>query len=246
MRLLGALVLVCGLALADAAAAHAQFFMRGSADSIPMVSATGSAVIPVTPDRAIVYASVVGRDSTGPGALAEASATRDRAMASLARLGIRAEQVAPWGFAIGAEEGPSGRMPRPGSNPAEAMTARWGVRVVVDRIDRLDAVLAALAAAGIERTAHVSLEATRAVDAERLATEQAVADARRQAEAMARAAGGRLGELITLSNLSEPGVAHMADTRFFFGSGYERAVALNPSDASVRMAVYAAWRFLRN
>jgi uncharacterized protein YggE len=247
MRLSRALVLVCGFVLADAVAAQrcdAQFF-TGSRDSIPMVTATGSAVVPVTPDRAIVYASVVGRDSTGRGALAGASAIRDRAIASLTRLGIRPEQVAPWGFAMGAEERLGG-VPRGDSYPAEAMTARWGVRVVVERMDRLDTVLAALAAAGIERTAHVGLEATRAADAERLATEQAVADARRQAEAMARGAGGRLGALVSLANYPQIGQLQGGDTRFFFSGGMERSVALNPSDASVRVLVHAAWRFLPN
>ncbi len=57
MRLSRALVLACGLWMAEGAAARgcqAQFFMRDAGDSIPMVTATGTAVIPVAPDRAVV------------------------------------------------------------------------------------------------------------------------------------------------------------------------------------------------
>jgi len=240
-----ALLLLCGVAAADAAAArvcHAQFFMSGPSDSVPRISATGSVAIPVAPDRAVVYASVSGRDSTGAGALAQASATRDRATAALNRLGV---QVAPWGFALGREDGP-GMRPRPETAPGMNTTARWGVRVVVDRIDQLDAVLRALAAAGVEGTPHVSLEADGAAAARRRATEQAVAEARREAEAMARAAGGRLGDLLSLTNMSELGASMASDTRFFFGQGFDRGANLSPSDARIRVAVHGVWRFHGN
>lgn len=126
------------------------------------------------------------------------------------------------------------------------MAARWGVRVVVERIDRLDAVLGALAAAGIESTPHVSLEADGTDDARRRATEQAVAEARREAEAMARAAGGRLGELLNLTSMSELVPSMSGDTRFFFGQGFERGATLSPSDARIRVAVHGVWRFHAN
>lgn len=239
-----AILILCGMAAADAAAARAcqaQFFMGGASDTVPRIAATGSVTIPVAPERAVIYASVAGRDSTGPGALAQASATRDRAAAALGRLGV---QVAPWGFALGREElGP--RTPRleAGAGP---LAARWGVRVAVDRIDRLDAVLRALAAAGVESTPHVSLEADGAADARRRATEQAVTEARHEAEAMARAAGGRLGELLSLTNMSQFESGMGSDTRFFFGQGFERGATLSPSDVRIRASVHGVWRFQRN
>ncbi|HEX8208715.1 MAG TPA: SIMPL domain-containing protein [Longimicrobium sp.] len=240
-----AFLLLCGIAAVDATAArlcHAQFFMGGIGDSIPRISAMGRVTIPIAPDRAVVYASVAGRDSSGAGALAQASATRDRATTALSRLGV---QVAPWGFALGREDGP-GMRPRPETAPGMNTTARWGVRVVVERIDQLDAVLRALTGAGIEGTPHVSLEADGAADVRRRATEQAVAEARREAEAMARAAGGRLGDLVNLTNMSELGASLSGDTRFFFGQGFERGATLSPSDARIRVAVQGVWRFHGN
>jgi uncharacterized protein YggE len=240
-----AFLFLCGIASADAAAArdcHAQFYLSGPGDNVPRIAAMGSVAIPVAPDRAVIYASVVGLDNTGPGALAQASATRDRATAALSRLGV---QVAPWGFVLGREAvGPGmGRMEGPGAGP---LAARWGVRVVVDRLDRLDAVLGALAAAGIESTPHVSLEAGRDDEARRRATEQAVAEARREAEAMARAAGGRLGDLVHLTNMSEMGHAMTSDTRFFVGQGFERGATLSPSDVRIHAVVQGVWRFHAN
>jgi uncharacterized protein YggE len=241
-----AFLFLCGVAAVDAAGARdcqAQFFMTGPGDTVPRIAAVGSVTIPVAPTRAVVYASVAGRDSTSPGALAQASATRDRAAAALGRLGV---QVAPWGFALGREE-LGQRVPRmepgPGVGP---LAARWGVRVVVDRIDRLDAVLRALAAAGVESTPHVNLEADGADDARRRATEQAVAGARREAEAMARAAGGRLGDLLNLTNMSQLESGLSSDTRFLFGQGFERGATLSPSDVRVRASVHGVWRFQRN
>lgn len=239
-------LILCGIAAADAAAArvcHAQFYLGGGpGDNVPRIAAVGSVAIPVAPARAVIYASVAGRDSSGPGALAQASATRDRATAALSRLGV---QVAPWGFVFGRED-LAARMSRMEGLGTPPLLARWGVRVVVDRLDRLDAVLGALAASGVESTPYVSLEAGEDEQARRRATEQAVAEARREAETMARAAGGRLGDLVHLTNMAELSQGMASDTRFFFGQGFERGTTLSPSDVRIRAVVQGVWRFHAN
>ena len=123
------------------------------------------------------------------------------------------------------------------------MAARWGLRVVVDRLDRLDAVLGAAAQAGVEGTPLVLLENTRGGQARITATEQAVAQARQQAEAMARAAGGRLGPLISLTSMSNFDGSDPSN-RFFMAGGFERGASLVPSNVAVRASVQATWRFI--
>ena len=231
----------------------AQFFSREVSDSIPQIAAGVSASVPVAPDRAVIYASLVGRHSVGQAAIAEATAVRGRVVAALGRLGVEANQITPWGFGYGREGGMQsfGGPPPPGAQPRmePQPTARLGLRIVLDRVDRLDQVLAALAGAGVDGVPFVSYEVTRDAEARRWAAERAVAQARTEAEAIARAAGGRLGELISIVTLPDFGEGPSATVRFFSysGGGFERGfVPLNPSDVSVRVRVQAAWRFRRN
>lgn len=235
------LAVACAVLLAHAAPARecaAQFFPIAAPDTLPTISAVGSASVPVAPGRAVVYAALVGRDSTGPGALAAATRLRDAATAALTRAGMRTEQLSPWGFTLAGENAP--RM-HPQQTPGPE--ARWGLRVTVDRMDRLDAVLAALVGAGVESAPFVSLEPGPAEAARRRATEQAVAQARLHAEEMARAAGGRLGELRSLSTYPDyGGQVNGMDVRFL-SSGWDRGGPA-PSDVSVRVGVMAVWRFL--
>ncbi len=250
-------LLFAGVALfASAQPSAAQFFSREVSDTIPQIAAGASVSVPVAPDRVVIYASLVGRDSVGQAAVAEATAVRGRVVAALGRLGVRANQITPWGFGYGRESGqqsfggpppPMGPGTQPRREPQP--TARLGLRIVLERLDRLDQVLAALAEAGADGVPFVSYEVTRDAEPRRQAAERAVAQARTEAEAIARAAGGRLGELISIVTLPDFGEGPSSTMRFFSypGGGFERgSVPLNPSDVSVRVRVQAAWRFRRD
>ena len=224
--------------------AHAQWFFNPPSDTVPVITASGSGEVRVAPSRAIVYAAVAGRDTSQAAATASAISARDRVSTALTQLGIRRDAVTLWGVGLGADMpvGPM-RMPPQGGEPAGS-AARFGIRVVVDPISRLDAVLAALARAGVESLPYVRLEAGDETAAVREATQRAVSQARVQAESMARAAGVRLGELRSLSTLPAFNEA-MAETRFFYPGFQERGATLAPSDVTVRVVVQGTWQIRR-
>jgi len=235
-----------GLLLAGAhGPAHAQWFLDPPPDSVPLIVAGGSAEVRLAPSRAVVYAAVAGRDTSQVSATAAAIAARERLGTALAQLGLRRDAVTLWGAGLGADVPPGPvRMPPGGESESAGAAARFGVRVVVDPFARLDAVLGALARSGVESVQFIRLEAADDSAAVREATERAVAQARLQAEAMARAAGVRLGELralVTMPSFNEA----LPDTRFFFQGFPERGAPLAPNDVSVRVVVQGAWRMRR-
>lgn len=242
-----ALVLVLSSLAGWSGPATAQFVMREASDT-PQVHAGATVQLPVPADRAVVYIALAARDTMGGQAVRELAAARARVVAALGRLGYRAEQVVPWGYGYGAAVVPGmGPPPPPGARESTERMARQGLRVVVEPLDQLEALLSAMAEAGVDGVPLVHFEATQAAEARRRAAEQAVAEARQQAESMARAAGGRLGPLLSLATMPEFGPGMSGVERFLsFPPGMDRGAQLLASDVTLRVAVQATWRFEPN
>ena len=100
-------------------------------------------------------------------------------------------------------------------------------------------------AAGATLITGVRHEARRTDEAEREALADAVADARSRAEAIARAAGGSLGDLIEISTQPTRGVssdlAYATAARMRAGAG---PTTITSSEIEVRQYVSARWRFV--
>jgi uncharacterized protein len=225
----------------------AQIFMPDTPNT-PHVMAGAVVQLPVPADRAVVNIALSARESSGPSAVRELAAFRGRVVAALAEIGIPAQAVVPWGYGYGTSMPPiMGRPPAPPEFDTGERVARQGVRVVVERLDQLEAVLTALADADVDAIPFVQFEATETAEARQQAAARAVADARGQAESMARAAGGRLGELLSLTTMPDftPGFSGV-ERAMSMGPGMDRTVQLVPSDVSVRVMVRAAWRFVPN
>jgi len=62
---------------------------------------------------------------------------------------------------------------------------------------------------------------------------------------MAEAAGGRLGDLITMHSMPDFSVVSEM-SRFFSGSLMNRGVQLAPSNLTVKVVVQASWVFIPN
>jgi uncharacterized protein len=227
--------------------AAGQFFMREPSDT-PVIHSGATAQVQLRADRAVVYIALASRDTLGANAVRDLAATRARVVAALGRVGHRAEEVVPWGYGLGEAVAPGmGPPPHPSTRERTERMARQGLRVVVDRLDRLDAVLLAVVEAGIDAIPMVHFEATRTEEARRRASEQAVADARLQAESLARAAGGRLGPLLSVTTVPDFGPGMSGAERFLsFPPGMDRGAQLLASDLTLRVAVQAAWRFEAN
>lgn len=212
----------------------------------PQVVTTGTGEVRVTPDRATVYIAVETRGETAAEAGAE-NARRQRAtLDALRAAGLTAEQLSTVNYSVSPnyEHDPQGRTP-----PRLAgYVARNTIRADVRALDALGKVIDAALGAGANRIDGVQFYSSTADDARQRAMASAVVNARAQAEAMAKAAGGTLGRLLELNSQSYNEPRPMADYAQFRVQAAAAAPApetpINPGEFTLSATVLARWEFL--
>ena len=219
----------------------------------PEITAAGRGEITVTPDRAAILVSV---ESRAPAAAAAASDNASKMAAvfkALRAAGLAQADITTSGYNVG-QDPRTMRMAMPsGAPPSLAIPleflARNTVRAIVRRLDDTGKVIDAALAAGATSIASVQFSSANTDAARRNALGIAVAQAQRDAEALARAAGGTLGKLLSMSS-SGPGgpmMPYSSDTYFPYvgeagGSAY--STMINPRDMSVFVSVFGRWEFV--
>lgn len=203
-----------------------------------VVTVTGTAQIYVAPERAVVWLQVVSEGASAESAALANGEARASVVDALRPLGFGDDQIGLWGFGTGPvpmRYGPPAASPNGSDYEAKA-----GLRVVVEPIARLDAVVstALLAGASVSR---VEFESSRSETARREAAALAVAQARSEAEAIAEAAGGRLGPLLRLN--SGPGPIGDYWLVPYRAAGIEEGVNLSPAESVERATIQATWAF---
>lgn len=201
--------------------AVAQAAQRDLGDSSRVV-ASASRHSRLTPDRAIVYALIEGSAETAPDA-AQRAQTKLRAFEeSLRRSGVAVQVEVPLPYGVSQAGNANGY---PGMASPQPHVARYAIRLQPARIDQLLAVSAAAIAAGASYVSTPIFEATTADSVRRARLADAIAEARREAETMATALGGRLGTVIEVSCTDTATRGWPSDgfmqwsSRFEFGGG---------------------------
>jgi len=198
------------------------------------IAVTGSGTVRLSPDYATVQFSVVTRDAQAARA-AEANA---RAMSAVraalqARLSVPGDSLPTVWYAVSAEYD---RGRQVGYQAQSVVAAR------VRDLSRVGAAIDAALEAGATGIQGIQFGSSRREAAQQEALAQAVRDAQRQAEAMAAAAGGRLGSLISMSTLGagpEPPVPVMRAVQ-----AMEAETPIAPPVLEVTATVSARWRFV--
>jgi uncharacterized protein YggE len=98
--------------------------------------------------------------------------------------------------------------------------------------------------AGAPNLASLQYDLLDRAELERLALAEAVADARRQAEVMAQAAGGRLGELLDLGTQSGQYRPVFEQDASFRMAASAAPTPISPGSVTVTATVTARWRFI--
>lgn len=227
---------------------------RVQAQLVPHTQSSGRGEVRVTPDHAIITAVVDSRADTAGVAAAENTQRYDALVQALHSAGVAAGQISSPGYTVNAATG--GAYPTPemfgamvtGTAPraparAPSAVARRSVRVDMVRMADVDRVAAAALEAGATQIG-VQFAAASLESAQRAALTAAVADARANAEAMARGAGGTLGRLVDLNTAYAPfsGLVSYESSSpseggFFLGAGSPPAVR----DITVVAMVSARW-----
>ncbi|HVL35688.1 MAG TPA: SIMPL domain-containing protein, partial [Burkholderiales bacterium] len=150
--------------------------------------------------------------------------------------GIPPAAISTVGYSVRNEARVPGRAPK---GEPDWFVARNAIRVEVAPLEQLGALIDVALASGANRVDSIAFLAKEEREWRRKALALAVEHARAQAEAMAGAAGGKLGELLELSAGDAPSIP-----RPLFA---ERAAAagtvVEPAELVIAERVVARWRF---
>lgn len=163
----------------------------------PEISVSGRGEVRQPADRVLVSFSVETRD---PSASAAATAN-SRRMASMSTAlqsaGVAKTDIVTAGYSVRQE---MQHDPRTGRPQNSGFVASNSVRVEVRKLDEIGRIIDAGLSGGATQVLTSQLGPLDPGDARRRALELAVVEARREAETIARAAGGTLGRLIFLTS----------------------------------------------
>jgi hypothetical protein len=203
---------------------------------------SGQGEAKVNPDRVSVVVNVQTRAATAAAAAAE-NAKRTRAVLdALAALGLTKDQLSTEGYTAY----PEMRYDKDGAAPKViGYVVTNSVRAESKKIEQAGAIIDAALAAGANMINGLSFYASSIDVPRREAIGLAVASARADAEAMAQAAGGTIGELVELST---QGPTVPPRPMFDMASSRKGAMAeptpINPGQQTVNVFVTARWRFI--
>jgi uncharacterized protein YggE len=162
----------------------------------PQVTTTGTAEVEVRPDRATLVLTVEARGSTAAKAGAEAARRQRGVIDTLKAMGVANEQVSTASVDISPE------YVYPGQNQPPRVTgyvARNSIRIEVLKIDQVGALIDAGLSKEATGIGSLMFSSSKTEELRRQALTAAVARAKGDADAIARAAGGTLGDLLELS-----------------------------------------------
>ena len=238
VRTFGALGLVVAAAplgaqqMQDMAAMH---------QPVPMVVTQGRGEASVTPDRATILFAVESRGGTAAEAGSRNARLQNAVLDTLRKLGFTPQQLGTLGYSVT----PELVYPKEGGVPKVAgYVARNTIRVQANRVDQVGPAIDASLAKGATNVAGLRFESSQFDAIRRQALTDAVRNARADAEAMATAAGGSLGELIDLTNndfgpqpLMEMAPMAMAKV------AQAEPTPIVPGEQKVMVSVMARWKF---
>lgn len=205
-----------------------------------VVSATGE--VRVSPDRATIMIGVQSRAPTAAAASAQNSQKQRAVIEAIKAKGVPAEQISTSGFSVI----PETRYDREGQ--AAPRTTSYlvvnTVTVELKRVDQVGPVIDASLAAGANQINSLSFGVQSADSARRAALGAAMAKARADAEAIARAAGGTLGTLleVTVVDQGMPRPIYMRSE--MAAQVADKSVPVEPGMETITAGVNVRWQYV--
>lgn len=236
---------LCVLAVSTVAmpltVAAAQQVPAGGA-LLPTLAVSGVGEAQVVPDRARLAIGVQTQASTAAEASSRNARLQSAVIAALRGLGIPGEQIATSGYNVFPEQQydqPTRRSRIVGYNVQNTVTVE--LRQIAQVGPALDAVLAK----GANLVSSLQFYSSQAEVARRRALQNAIERARADAEVMAAAAGGRVGELLDLSSDAavqppRPMMAMAAGARMADSA----PTPVSEGTQTINATVSARWRFV--
>jgi uncharacterized protein len=207
----------------------------------PEIVVSGSAEVTVAPAKAKFTIEIKASAPTAAAASAENARLSRLVMEGLHATSIRADEIASSQLAVGAQWNYDESARR---RKRSAYEATNDIQIQTDQLDKVATYIDAALSAGATGVTEAVYSEKDPAATRRRALSEAVAAARSDAEAMAQAGGGRLGELELLSTeQSESALAERMD-RMFKKSVADDSTHVVAPQIRVRATVLARWQFL--
>ncbi len=163
----------------------------------PVIAVSGTGEAQVTPDRARLSIGVQTQAPTAADASARNARLQRAVIDTLRALGVAAEQITTNGYNVFPEQvfDPQGRRSR-----ITGYNVQNTVVVELRRTDQVGPALDAVLSKGANLVSSLQLYSSQEEQVRRRALQNAIERARADADAMATAAGGRLGALLELNS----------------------------------------------
>ena len=229
--------ILCSSAQADAGPA-----VPPGTTALPQIATSASGEARLTPDRANILIGVQTRAATAAAAARENNARQQAIIAAITAAGIPKEQISTENYNVYAET----RSDRAGQNPVViGYVVSNVVRVEVRRTDQVGPVIDAALAKGANQINSLEFFSSNTDAGRRQALSEAIGKARGDAEAMARAAGGGLGQLLELST-AEVGPPRPLYRAAAMMDKSAAPTPIEPGELTLRVAVTGRWQFVPN
>ena len=230
-----------GVLLAFGARAQVPALPQSGGARVPEIVASGTAEVSVPPARASFTIEIKTSAANAGAASAENARLSRLVMDGLHAANIHTNEVASSQLSVG----PQWNFDDSGHRQKRtAYQATNSIRIQTEQLDKVATYIDAALSAGATGVTEALYSERDPAVTRRQALSEAVAAARRDAEAMAEAGGGRLGDLELLSTeQSESALAERMDRMF------KRSVPAESTDVvapqiKVTATVLARWRFL--
>jgi uncharacterized protein len=190
------------------------------------VTASGAGTTQAVPDTAEMSFGVTTTSANAKTALDEASRTAERIASAVKKQGIAGEDIQTQDVSVYPQT-----TDQNGKQVITGYQASLNVRVKVRDISKLGEVISAANAAGANNISGPTFTIDDPAPVRAKAIDEAVADARKSAEAMAKAAGKSVGAVLSMSS-SDAGTVPMA-FRAADAAGSAKTVPIEPGQLDI-------------
>ena len=210
--------------------------------ALPQIVTSGSGEARLPPDRANLQIGVETRAATAAAAARENNARQQAVIAAIVAAGIAREQISTGNYSVY----PETRSDRPGQTPVVvAYVVSNVVRIEVRRTEQVGPVIDAALTKGANQINGLEFSSSNTDAGRRQALAEAIGKAHGDAEAMARAAGGRLGPLLEVSTV-DTGPRPVYRTLAAMDKLGAAPTPIEPGELTLRVAVTTRWQFVPN
>lgn len=211
-----------------------------NADPEPRIVATATRTARIAPDRVTLFLMIEGSGESAAEAAQRAAGKLQAVTSALQPFANTRDAISTMPYGVSPAPNINGY---PGSSSQTSFVARYLVRIQPSRLDQITPITTAAIGAGASATGPPSFEATGADSVRRLRYAEALSQARRDAEAIAAALGGKLGAVLEVSSNGGPNQSG-GSSYVTFMNRFELGGPMQPPEVLVSATVTVRYRFI--